>query len=170
MSSEWIEWKGGDCPCGPGAVVEWQTRAMPGHMDHFGPAQADLLDWRRNGYGDDIVAFRVVGQVKLHGHGQDPDPAKEPALVAGVDKTLRDRDGTHGDYYDTARIAQALKHVIKVNAKRELEPDMQESLDMIASKIARILSGNPNEPDHWHDIAGYALARLELAIRRMDVP
>lgn len=27
---------------------------------------------------------------------------------------------------------------------------------MIAVKIARILVGDCNHPDHWHDIAGYA--------------
>lgn len=31
-----------------------------------------------------------------------------------------------------------------------------ESLDLILTKIARILSGDPNEPDHWRDIEGYA--------------
>jgi hypothetical protein len=33
---------------------------------------------------------------------------------------------------------------------------MRESLDMISNKIARIVNGNPSEPDHWIDIAGYA--------------
>jgi hypothetical protein len=32
----------------------------------------------------------------------------------------------------------------------------REALDMILHKIARIVNGNPNETDHWHDIAGYA--------------
>ena len=27
---------------------------------------------------------------------------------------------------------------------------------MIANKIGRILNGDPNYPDSWHDIAGYA--------------
>ena len=27
---------------------------------------------------------------------------------------------------------------------------------MISTKLARIASGNPNELDHWKDIAGYA--------------
>lgn len=31
-----------------------------------------------------------------------------------------------------------------------------ESLDMILHKCGRILSGDPNEPDHWRDIEGYA--------------
>ena len=38
----------------------------------------------------------------------------------------------------------------------ELSPDQAEALDMIAHKIARILNGDPNHHDHWHDIAGYA--------------
>ena len=38
-----------------------------------------------------------------------------------------------------------------------------ESLDMIASKLAQILAGNPNEADHWLDIEGYArLARERI--------
>ena len=28
---------------------------------------------------------------------------------------------------------------------------------MIVHKIARILAGDPNHADHWHDIAGYAI-------------
>ncbi len=35
---------------------------------------------------------------------------------------------------------------------------------MIAHKIGRIVSGNPNVQDHWDDIAGYAkLASNEIA-------
>jgi hypothetical protein len=37
-------------------------------------------------------------------------------------------------------------------------------LEMIAHKIARILSGDPNHRDHWEDIAGYA----ELVVREID--
>ena len=33
----------------------------------------------------------------------------------------------------------------------------REALGQITFKIARILSGDPNHPDHWDDIAGYAL-------------
>jgi hypothetical protein len=33
---------------------------------------------------------------------------------------------------------------------------MQESLDMICHKMARILNGNPYHFDSWHDIIGYA--------------
>lgn len=37
-----------------------------------------------------------------------------------------------------------------------MDPDQKEALSMIFSKIARILNGDPDHIDSWHDIAGYA--------------
>ena len=37
-----------------------------------------------------------------------------------------------------------------------LAPHQKESLEMIQHKIARILNGDPNYSDSWHDISGYA--------------
>jgi hypothetical protein len=34
-------------------------------------------------------------------------------------------------------------------------------LEMIAHKIARVLNGNPDHHDHWHDISGYAQCAAE---------
>ncbi|CAB4172042.1 hypothetical protein UFOVP1552_8 [uncultured Caudovirales phage] len=43
---------------------------------------------------------------------------------------------------------------------------MRESVHMIQQKIARILSGDPFEPDHWMDIEGYArLVSIELGAK-----
>jgi hypothetical protein len=39
---------------------------------------------------------------------------------------------------------------------QRLEADQQESLHMIANKISRILNGDPDYIDSWHDIVGYA--------------
>lgn len=46
----------------------------------------------------------------------------------------------------------------KFEAERgcDLDPDQREALEMIAHKIARILNGDPNYADSWHDVAGYA--------------
>lgn len=33
---------------------------------------------------------------------------------------------------------------------------MREAIHMMQHKIARIISGDPFEPDHWLDIEGYA--------------
>ena len=37
-----------------------------------------------------------------------------------------------------------------------LTPEQKESLDMTIHKIHRILTGDPNEVDHWKDIGGYS--------------
>jgi hypothetical protein len=37
-----------------------------------------------------------------------------------------------------------------------LPPDVREALEMIQLKVARILIGDPEYADNWHDIIGYA--------------
>jgi hypothetical protein len=76
---------------------------------------------------------------------------------------LADRAKTHGDFLHHALITQELKEVIHNpdrygnNFWAELNVCQQETLDMIAHKIGRILAGDPNFRDHWIDIAGYAI-------------
>lgn len=71
---------------------------------------------------------------------------------------IEQREASHGSYYHQARTAQELKKLIHDHSHgwRSLSVEQRESLDMIAVKISRILNGNPNEPDHWRDLAGYA--------------
>jgi len=91
---------------------------------------------------------------------------EQPRLpsVQDLKTLLEDRGRTHGDYQQTAYVSQQLKGLIRsVGSVEPLTPDMAESLDLICSKIARILSGNPNNRDHWDDIAGYA----QLIARRL---
>lgn len=75
------------------------------------------------------------------------------------DPLLVEREKTHGDYRSTAEIAQRLKKVIHDNLQTQ-HPMFcnihRESLEMICTKIARILAGDPAIKDHWNDIAGYA--------------
>lgn len=70
---------------------------------------------------------------------------------------LDEREKTHGDYYRVAMMAQELKDVMRRGKNwKTLDDTQRETLEMIASKIGRIMSGNPHEADHWRDIAGYA--------------
>jgi hypothetical protein len=48
----------------------------------------------------------------------------------------------------------------------KLSADQRESLDMIQHKIGRILCGDPDYADSWHDIAGYAM----LVEQRLNKP
>lgn len=73
------------------------------------------------------------------------------------DPLLQEREKTHGSFAETARVAQDLKHNLRHSSMHHLEDVRQlEALDMIATKIGRILSGDPKCKDHWADIAGYA--------------
>jgi hypothetical protein len=76
---------------------------------------------------------------------------------------LNTRQTTHGPYAQTAKISQELKAAMHANGWDSLNHLQCEALELIATKIARILSGNPNTAEHWKDIAGYA----ELVVREL---
>lgn len=88
-----------------------------------------------------------------------------------ISETLRNRHSIHGNFSDNSRMSQVLKRLIRGEYNHDelseslyifrvgynrLSPVQIEALDMIFHKISRILAGNPNHPDHWHDISGYA--------------
>lgn len=77
--------------------------------------------------------------------------------MTDIVQTLAERNQRYGDFKGHAEIAQAIKRAMK-NGKNwdELPESMQESLEMIAHKIGRIINGDPAYADSWHDIAGYA--------------
>lgn len=77
--------------------------------------------------------------------------------MAEVDKTLQDRGARYGDFASHARATVAIKEAIYGNCVATLAPHHREALDMIAHKIGRIVNGDPNYADSWHDIAGYAV-------------
>lgn len=88
-------------------------------------------------------------------------------MTTDINALLAERGRTHGDYVTHALITQDLKRVINHHVgdlDRRLDDDMQETLDMIAHKIGRIIAGNAAEPDHWRDIAGYA----QLVANRLE--
>lgn len=74
-----------------------------------------------------------------------------------LDQTLVERGNRYGKFEDHARIAQELKLVMMSTGRwSDLFDDQREALEMIQHKIARILNGDPNYADSWHDIGGYA--------------
>jgi hypothetical protein len=76
---------------------------------------------------------------------------------------LNEREKTHGSFKRTANTAQLIKMTIRNGTLSPLSQSQKESLDLIATKIARIVSGDPDDPDHWRDIEGYSrLARKQL--------
>lgn len=85
--------------------------------------------------------------------------AKETSAGGYDDELLNLRENIHGSYPLNAMVSQKIKTIIRqaiTHSDTELNVMQQESLDLIATKIGRIVAGDANEADHWDDIAGYA--------------
>jgi len=77
--------------------------------------------------------------------------------LPSTDATLAERGKRYGDFSVHASIAQGLQDGMRAAAGwHRLTSDKKQALTVIADKIARILSGDPNYADNWHDIQGYA--------------
>lgn len=80
-----------------------------------------------------------------------------------IEKTLEERGGTYGPYRDNADLTQDLYACI-IDHKNydQLDSSHKETIHMIFHKISRIVNGNPNFHDSWHDIEGYARLQADL--------
>ena len=77
--------------------------------------------------------------------------------MTAVEQTLEERGTRYGCFLDHATICQSLKEVMQgVAGWERLQADQKQALEVIADKIARILNGDPDYIDNWHDIQGYA--------------
>jgi len=74
-----------------------------------------------------------------------------------IQETLNERGKRYGSFKKHAAIAQDLKQTMYTDTNWvSLSPDKRQALEVIADKIARILNGDPEYHDNWHDIVGYA--------------
>lgn len=99
-----------------------------------------------------------------------------------IENTLAERGNRYGDFTDHADLAQGIqfrmqKFCLKADNdvgfiepwKDRLNNVQRQALTVIADKIARILSGDPNYADNWHDIQGYAKLVEDRLPRQVDV-
>jgi len=81
---------------------------------------------------------------------------------------LIERAKTHGDFYRVAMIAQELKDVMRRGKNwKILEDTQKEALEMVATKIARMLSGDHLYLDNVVDIIGY-MTLLERQLKGLN--
>ena len=79
------------------------------------------------------------------------------SMDQNIDTILSTRETTHGCYVEQSTASQTLKQECEQARNwQEMPFYMKESIHMIQHKIARIICGDPFEPDHWRDIEGYA--------------
>lgn len=86
-----------------------------------------------------------------------------------IENTLKDRNSEHGDFASHSKTCRALYSIIMDgDTAYNLKPVHIEALHMICHKIARIVNGNVDHIDSWHDIAGYAIL-VETWIRKEPI-
>lgn len=102
------------------------------------------------------------------------DPTEIPkinvAMRLDFGSVLTERAKTHGNFETNANISQSIKAAIERYNPGNIPPVHRESLDLIATKISRICSGQSDFHDHWVDIIGYAKLALADIDRRRDPP
>jgi hypothetical protein len=77
--------------------------------------------------------------------------------MADLKDTLAERGARYGMFDEHAGISQALQDTMRAAPGfARLAADQKQALATIADKIARVLNGDPDYVDNWHDIAGYA--------------
>jgi hypothetical protein len=74
-----------------------------------------------------------------------------------VSATLAERGSRYGEFAQHALYTQDLKRAMQrvPSNWRKLSDDKKEALEMVVHKIGRILNGDPEYIDSWHDIIGY---------------
>jgi len=85
--------------------------------------------------------------------------------MTDIAETLKERGSRYGSFEEQGRIEQNIKQAFHDSPNWGLlAPDSKSALEMIATKISRILKGDPEFHDSWHDIVGYA----KLVADRID--
>lgn len=82
-----------------------------------------------------------------------------------MDNILTERGKHYGEFLTNSAIAQNLKKTLRESPNwPALSFDKREALELIATKLARILNGDPKYIDSWRDIAGY----VHLVINQLE--
>jgi hypothetical protein len=94
--------------------------------------------------------------------------APAPAPKDAADATLTARAAMYGSFEQNSKVAQGLKAVLAgaiVEREDNLPDDLTEALDMVCSKLARIVNGAPAA---WHDNLLDCEGYLRLVRERLE--
>lgn len=145
-----------------GRILEQKSHIIYGIKVHslgYMDITKDAYSWRWDsytGFTETNADLRdaIYSRMRLkYTTPQDPVAA---TADSDIDSTLAERGARYGTFVGHAAITQAIKDAMKQGKNWEfLDDDQKECLEMIAHKVGRILNGDANYHDSWHDIVGY---------------
>lgn len=130
------------------------------YLSHFG----DCVVWQREKESiidklvDDGVTDNTKAVQKIF-KPSDFGVSDLPEFKHGVEATLAERQAQYGCFEDVAFVTENIMAVlskVRTNGLNDLPHPHRMALYMIASKMARIVNGDFNHKDSWHDIGGYS--------------
>ena len=114
-----------------------------------------------------MAEFKAALNSNVEENVTEESDTKE-TLNDSIEDTLEQRGRNYGDFKEHAALSQKLKILFDEHVMEHGNPElfhyaMNEAIEMIFHKVARIANGDPTYADSWHDIAGYAtLVEKEL--------
>lgn len=134
------------------------------------PEELPFIDDEPRGLNDQYAEIEQVRQAIKVKSGSDSDHAldamsfgiigaRAAQASGGVDATLAERQSTYGNFEDVAFVTENIMAVlseVRPDGLKDLPNAHRMALYMIASKMARIVNGDFNHLDSWHDIGGYS--------------
>ena len=133
-----------------GQTVLWQRHTQPEELPFIDDGITDCREAIQ-----EIYKPSDFGASSLNDQYAEIEQVRKQTIEA----TLAERQAQYGCFEDVARttgkIMEALSEV-RVNGLSDLPHPHRMALYMIASKMARIVNGDFNHKDSWHDIGGYS--------------
>jgi hypothetical protein len=135
---------------------ETETRRV---AERFAPRPADVEAFAQRRAAEQMnLSIATPRAVAVEGVRAIEEALRRPPAPEARHLLLAAREPTHGNFEVTALIAQRFKDAARntPNWGSKLTDVQREALEGVFTKIARILSGDPNHKDHWSDIGGAA--------------
>ena len=125
--------------------------------DHPTPFPESLTRLRSEAFANNPIFSKGLAAIEDALRDAKPGEAIEVPNGFDIKDVLVQRGKVHGEFSQDAAVAQGLKSVMHRSTNwATLEVIKKEALENIATKIARILSGDSNHVDAWTDVEGYA--------------
>lgn len=78
-------------------------------------------------------------------------------MTNSINETLKERGSRYGDFSDNALVSEGIMDLLRSQeGYQNLRPVHKAALNVMAQKMSRIVNGDPEGKDNWHDIEGYA--------------
>lgn len=100
--------------------------------------------------------FQNVGNILWQREKVEVEVDNVSEKLSKVDETLKERQSQYGCFEDVAFVTQGIIEIMSKCKYEKMPQPHQMALYMIASKMARLVNGDCNHKDSWHDIGGYA--------------